>query len=102
MSEAFVEGRGEIRAGTHHICNVAYALNLGDDEEQTFTQTDGLITLDGTPQSIATVQEELEPYDELTLVLAEPLPNGRTELLIRIEPYGGHRPDERLQIRVLE
>jgi hypothetical protein len=102
MAEAFVEGHGEIRAGARHICNVTYALNLGRDAEESFTHTDGLLTLDGTPESIATVQEELEPYDELTLMLEEPLPDGRTELLIRIEPYAGHRPDERLQIRVLD
>ncbi|MDT8307797.1 MAG: hypothetical protein RRC07_17815 [Anaerolineae bacterium] len=102
MTKAFVEGRGELYAGPRHVCNVAYALNLSDDAEADFTQTDGVLTLEGTPESIAANQEELEPYDELRLVLAEPLPDGRAELPVRIEPYAGHRPDERLQIRVLD
>lgn len=101
MAEAFVEGHGTLRTGTREICNVAYALNLSDEAADSFTQTDGVLTLEGALEDIAAVQEELEPYDELTLVLEQPLPDGRGELRIRIEPYGGHRPDERLQIRVL-
>lgn len=100
--KAFVEGRGELYTGSRHICNVAYALNLSDEAEADFTETDGVLTLEGTPESIAANQKELEPYDELRLVLAEPLADGRGELLIRIEPYGGHRPDERYQIRVIQ
>jgi hypothetical protein len=102
MAEAYVEGNGALRTGTREICQVAYALNLSAGDAESFTQTDGLLTLNGTPEDIAAVQEELEPYDELTLVLERPLPDGRAELRIRIEPYGGHRPDERLQIRVLQ
>jgi hypothetical protein len=102
MAEAFVEGRGTLRTGMRHICNVTYALNLNDDSVQSFTQTDGVLTLEGTPENIAAVQDALPPYRELTLVLEQPLPDGRGELFIRIEPYGGHRPDERLQVRVLQ
>lgn len=102
MAEAFVEGQGALHKGARRIAGVAYALNLSGDAAADFTQTDGLLTLQGTPEEFAAVQGELEPYDELTLRLERPLPDGREELTIRIEPYAGHRPDERLQIRVLE
>jgi hypothetical protein len=102
MAPAFLEGRGQLRAGERHICDVSYELHVGEPEETAFTQTDGLLTLEAPLEEVAAIQEELEPYDEMTLVLAEPLADGRTELSIRIEPYAGHRPDERLQVRVLD
>jgi hypothetical protein len=101
MTQEFLEGRGALRAGERHICSVRYELQLGSPGEAAFTETDGLLALEGDLEELALMQEALEPYDELTLVLEKPLADGRTELPIRIEPYGGHRPDERLQIRVL-
>jgi hypothetical protein len=102
MTGISIEGRGAVRDGTRHICDVSYALTLHDQAEDAFTGTDGVLTLHGTPESIAASQEVLQPYDELTLVLEEPLPDGHGELPIRIEPYGGHRPDERYQISVIQ
>jgi hypothetical protein len=102
MAEAFLDGHGKLRAGDREICEVRYELQVGAPGEQAFTETDGLLTLEGTLESIAAVREELEPYDELILVLDEPLADGRRALPIRIEPYAGHRPDERLQIRLLD
>lgn len=102
MGQAFLEGRGAIKAGNRHICHVSYELQVGAPGEDTFTETDGLLTLEGDLDDVAAAQEVLEPYEELTLVLEAPLADGRAELPIRIEPYAGHRPDERLQIRVLE
>ncbi len=101
MTAEYLEGRGRLRAGERHICSVRYELQPGLPGEAAFTETDGLLTLEGELDDVAEVQEVLAPYEELTLVLEAPLADGRRELSIRIEPYGGHRPDERLQFRVL-
>lgn len=102
MTEEFLEGRGALRVGERHVCNVRYELQLARPGEATFTETDGLLMLEGDLEDVASVSEALEPYEELTLVLEGPLSDGRRELPIRIEPYGGHRPDERVQFRVLD
>ncbi|MFW5942174.1 MAG: hypothetical protein ACOCXI_10255 [Chloroflexota bacterium] len=42
------------------------------------------------------------PGEEVTLHLQAPLSDGRRRLRLIIEPYEGHRPDERYQVRVVE
>lgn len=95
-----ISGRGEIRRGGTTVCQVTYQLNIpaGEGDEQ-FTLTDGVIEIELPDDDAVT---NLEPNEEVTLHLEEPLSDGTDTVPLIIEPYGGHRPDERYQVRVVE
>lgn len=96
-----ISGRGELLYRGAYLCTVHYEIEGQVSEEgDTFTLTDGVLEVDEEEAQEPEVREQLEPYEPLELVLAEPLADGRERLPIRIEPYEGHRPDERYQIRI--
>ena len=94
-----LSGRGKIYHENEHLCSVHYELSLTESEEQ-FALTDGLISI-VEPDEGPDVLNSLRPYESLILQLETPLPDGREQLPVQIEPYQGHRPDERYQIRVI-
>lgn len=93
-----ISGRGEIRRGETTVCQVTYQLNIpeGEGDEQ-FTLTDGVIEIELPDDDVT----DLEPNEEVTLHLEEPLSDGTDTVPLLIEPYEGHRPDERYQVRVV-
>ena len=93
-----ISGRGHLYRGDDYLCGVHYEINRADSEEE-FALTDGLVQL-AEPEEGPDLLDSLEPYEPLTLLLETPLPDGREQLPVRIEPYQGHRPDERFQIRI--
>ncbi|MFW6098003.1 MAG: hypothetical protein ACOC9Z_07995 [Chloroflexota bacterium] len=95
-----ISGRGRLGRGDEVLCRVTYQLQRPEGEEERFTLTDGVIEIEESTES--DVVFDLEPGEELTLHLAEPLRDGRETLTVVIEPYGGHRPDERYQVRIKE
>ena len=100
MREA-IKGSGEIRRQGEILCRVTYQLELHEGhEEHRFTLTNGVIEIEKPPGSEAVF--DLEPGAELTLHLQEPLSDGRDELTLVVEPYAGHRPDERYQVSISE
>lgn len=96
-----LEGHGRLGRGDEILCQVAYQLQRpeGGDAAQ-FTLTDGVIEI-AEPED-SEVVFNLDPGEELTLHLEEPLKDGRETLTVVIEPYGGHRPDERYQVSIKE
>ncbi|MFW5942177.1 MAG: hypothetical protein ACOCXI_10275 [Chloroflexota bacterium] len=96
-----ISGRGEIRRGETTVCQVTYQLNIpaGEGEEQ-FTLTDGVVEVE-LPEGSGAVTD-LKPNEQVILHLEEPLSDGTDTLSLIIEPYEGHRPDERYQVRVVE
>lgn len=96
-----IEGVGQIARDGAKLCRVRYQLqrHTGADETR-FTLTDGLIEIvdDETDDHFF----DLQPGQELTLSLAQPLADGRDTLTLIIEPYAGHRPDERYQVSIKE
>jgi hypothetical protein len=101
MMEA-IRGRGEIRRKNGEaLCRVRYQLQPQPaEDERRFTLTDGIVEIEPQPDSDALV--ELQTGEELTLFVEEPLSDGRQSLTVVLEPYGGHRPDERYQVTVKE
>lgn len=105
-----IEGIGEIRRDGELLCRVHYQLQRppasaagaagASDPENRFTLTDGLIEIEGELPDDQTF--ELEPGQELTLTLEKPLRDGRKTLTLIVEPYTGHRPDERYQVSIRE
>ena len=95
-----ISGRGGLGRGDKILCQVAYQLQRPEGDEERFTLTDGVIEIE-EPEDSAVVFN-LEPGQELTLHLEEPLKDGRDTLTVVIEPYGGHRPDERYQVSIKE
>lgn len=94
-----IEGHGEIRVGGQSLCRVRYQLQRHEGGEETrFTLTDGLIEIQDQPEGDETI--ELEAGQELMLMLEQPLRDGRETLTLVIEPYSGHRPDERYQVSI--
>ena len=96
-----IKGSGEIRLEGQSTCRVTYQLELheGDDEHR-FTLTDGVIEIEQPPGSETVI--DLEPGQELILRLHQPLRDGRDHLTLVVEPYAGHRPDERYQVSIRE
>ena len=96
-----ISGTGELRRAGSTVCTVHYQLRLAEDEMERFTLTDGVIEVvsvaEGTERDVADL---LEPFEPFTLRLEHPLADGRRELAILVEPYEGHRPDERYQVRL--
>jgi len=100
MTEA-LKGSGEILRQGKVLCRVTYQLELYEsDDKNRFTLTDGLIEIEHPPGTEATI--DLEAGQEFTLRLQEPLRDGREELTLVVEPYAGHRPDERYQVSIKE
>jgi hypothetical protein len=98
MSER-ISGRGQIERQGDVVCQVTYQLTLHDEaDEERFTLTDGIIEVEQPEGSDEVI--ELEPNEEVTLRLEEPLRDGRDILTLAIEPYEGHRPDERFQVQI--
>jgi hypothetical protein len=96
-----IEGRGRLLRDGQTLCHVRYELQLQDaGDASRFTLTDGLIEIEEEPASGAAI--EIEPGRELTLALDHPLADGRETLTLIVEPYAGHRPDERYQVSVKE
>ncbi len=95
-----ISGRGGLGRRGKILCRVSYQLQRPQGDEERFTLTDGVIEIEESPDS-ETVYN-LDPGEELTLHLAEPLADGRDTLTVVIEPYGGHRPDERYQVSIKE
>lgn len=98
-----ISGRGELWKEGAYLCTVHYEIDTTpDDPADTFTLTDGLLEVDEEEAQEPRVRAALEPHESFELLLAEPLADGRDRLSILIEPYEGHRPDERYQIRLRE
>lgn len=98
MTEA-IEGHGQIRLEDGKVCRVRYQLQRHDGSEETrFTLTDGVIEIEEQPAGDETI--ELEAGQQLALSLAQPLRDGRESLTLIVEPYSGHRPDERYQVSI--
>ncbi|HSM56316.1 MAG TPA: hypothetical protein VK879_09200 [Candidatus Sulfomarinibacteraceae bacterium] len=95
-----ISGKGEIRRGETTVCQVTYQLNLPEEGEAQFTLTDGVIEIELPEGSDAVT--DLQPNEQVTLHLQAPLSDGTDTLPLIIEPYEGHRPDERYQVRVVE
>ena len=97
-----ISGEGQLWHRGDYVCTVTYELSgLGDPEDApSFTLTDGVVEVVEEEAQDPAVRARLETYEPLELVLAEPLADGRERLPIRIEPYQGHRPDERYQVRL--
>ncbi len=96
-----MEGLGTIVRDGQTLCSVRYQLQRHEGSDETrFTLTDGIIEI--TEELPADQVFDLEPGQELTLKLAEPLQDGRASLTLVIEPYAGHRPDERYQVSIKE
>lgn len=94
-----IEGHGQIRMGGKTLCRVRYQLQRHEGSEETrFTLTDGLIEIEDQPEGDEAI--ELDAGQELTLHLEEPLRDGRETLTLIVEPYSGHRPDERYQVSI--
>lgn len=99
MEQETISGRGEIRREGSVVCEVTYQLTLHDEaDENRFTLTDGIIEVQLPEGSDEVV--DLEPNEEVTLHLEEALRDGRERLTLKIEPYEGHRPDERYQVQI--
>ena len=98
MTEA-IEGHGQIRLEDGTVCRVRYQLQRHEGGEETrFTLTDGLIEIEEKLEGDKAI--ELEAGQELALSLAQPLRDGRDSLTLVVEPYSGHRPDERYQVSI--
>lgn len=96
-----ISGRGQLWYEGAYLCAVAYEIEGETGEgDAPFTFTDGVITVDKVEAQDPAVRKHLEPYEQLELRLGAPLADGRKRLPIIIEPYAGHRPDERYQIRL--
>ena len=96
-----IEGHGEIRREGKVLCRVRYQLQRHEGpEEMRFTLTDGIVEIEQDASSDTVI--DLQPGQELTLSLQEPLRDGRDTLTVVVEPYEGHRPDERYQVSIKE
>lgn len=95
-----IEGVGHITHDSEAKCRVRYQLQRHDSHESRFTLTDGLIEI--VDDQADDHFFALQPGQELTLTLAQPLADGRDTLSLTIEPYAGHRPDERYQVSIKE
>jgi hypothetical protein len=94
-----VRGTGQIWHEGSYLCIVEYQLDL-DEEQPSFTATDGIIQVQSEEGAQADEVDYLEPGEELRLQLEEPLADGRQELALVVEAYEGHRPHGRYQVRV--
>ncbi|MDX1663713.1 MAG: hypothetical protein R3272_07965 [Candidatus Promineifilaceae bacterium] len=98
-----ITGTGELQKAGQTLCTVHYDLRLAEGETERFTLTDGLIQIESLAQGLeGDAVDYLEPFEPFTLRLEHPLADGRRELSILVEPYEGHRPDERYQVRLAE
>ena len=96
-----ISGTGTLQRAGSTLCTVHYDLRLAADETERFTLTDGLIEIVRSAEGLeGDAVDYLEPYEPFTLHLEHPLDDGRQTLSILIEPYEGHRPDERYQVRL--
>ncbi len=95
-----ISGQGRLGRGGEILCRVTYQLQRPQGQDERFTLTDGVIEIEEAEDS--DVVFDLDPGEELTLHLEEPLEDGRETLTVVIEPYGGHRPDERYQVSIKE
>lgn len=98
MMAEMISGRGGLGRGGEVLCQVTYQLQRSEGDEERFTLTDGVIEIEEGEDSETVFN--LEPGEELTLHLEEPLRDGRETVTVVIEPYGGHRPDERYQVSI--